>query len=435
MKNTTFEHTLKTLTNGVEIEVNQHQFNRVMESRAHQKKRKKFLWWFGATAVVFFMATLGYTHFKPIEPNKQALIEPNKQQNTAVIQQHTAIPNSITTRFKDKQILEQQNQQFNQSVKISTRSNPRHPLHSENSVMDIVKTKYKAHVNQPQTKIDGVVVNETNLTSNQLVNLPLPQLVKSPSIDNQLKQKNRNLNPNDYALLSWNKPSAKKRAFNSVYLNASYFPFTAAKNTSSLLPEQKAEMVGLSEDANYAYTVNGGLIYNLSSNLQLVAGIGIHTLQFDKIRAVDIKVDSNFESLTSGLSYNNFEHVADLSFTWLDLPVSVRYNKPISNKLGGYFQAGIQYRYLLQHKSYVFTVDSNTLESYELKNNYSNNRINKHQLAVAIEAGLIYNITPKLALTLSLPYQQDLFSIYNKKYAERSPAKLLGVKAGIEINF
>ena len=41
MKNTTFEQMLKTLTNGVEIDVNQHQFNRVVELRANQKKRKK----------------------------------------------------------------------------------------------------------------------------------------------------------------------------------------------------------------------------------------------------------------------------------------------------------------------------------------------------------------------------------------------------------
>lgn len=434
MKNTTFEQMLKTLTNGVEIDVNQHQFNRVVELRANQKKRKKLLWWFGATAVVFIVATITYLNFQAIGPNKQPLIEAGEQQNTTLVKKKITVNNSIT---KHKNTTEQPYHQPKQKGQVLNPSNTITPTHSKNRRMGAVKTKHTPRFNQPQINNDSEAITEMFLASNlnQLVSLNRPQMVTPPAIQNQLTSKNRGLNPVDYTLLSWSKPLAKKRAFKGIYLNASYFPFTAAKNTSSFIPEQKAEMVGLSEDANYAYSVNGGLVYNLNSNTQLLAGVGIHTLQFDKIRTVDIKVDTNFESLTSGVSYNNFEHVADLSFTWFDIPVAMRYNKPISNKLGGYLQAGLQYRYLLQHKSYVFTVDSNALESYVVKNNYSDNRINKHQLTLTIEPGLMYNITPKLALTLGLPYQQDLFSIYNKKYAERSPAKLLGAKMGIEINF
>lgn len=435
MKNTTFEHTLKTLTNGVEIDVNQHQFSRVLELRANKKKRKKLIWWFGATAVVFIVATLTYLNFQKIGPNKQPLIEAGEQQNTTSVKKEITANNSNIIH-KNKNTTEQPYHQPKQEEQVLNPSNTI-PPQSKNKGMGAVKTKHTPRFNQPQTNIDSASIagmySASNL--NQLVSLNRPQMITPPAIQNQLTSKKLVLNPMDYTLLSWNKPSAKKRAFKGVYLNASYFPFTVAKNTSSFIPEQKAEMVGLSEDANYAYSVNGGLVYNLNSNTQLLAGVGIHTLQFDKIRTVDIKVDTNFESLTSGVSYNNFEHVADLSFTWLDVPIAVRYNKPISNKLGAYLQAGLQYRYLLQHKSYVFTVDSNALESYTVKNNYSDNRINKHQLALTIEPGLMYNITPKLALTLGLPYQQDLFSIYNKKYAERSPAKLLGVKMGIAINF
>jgi opacity protein-like surface antigen len=436
MKNTTFEHTLKTLTNGVEIEVNQHQFNRVMELRANKKKRKKLLWWFGATAVVFIVATLTYLNFQAIGPNKQPLTEAGEQQNTTSVKKEITVNNSIT-KHKNKNTTEQPYHQPKQEEQVLNPSNAITLIHSKNRRMGAIQTKHTSYFNQPQANIDSAAITGMFLASNlnQMMSLNRPQMITPPVIKNQLTLKNRILSPMDDTLLSWSKPFAKKRAFKGIYLNASYFPFTAAKNTSSLLPEQKAEMVGLSEDANYAYSINGGLIYNLNNNTQLLAGVGIHTLQFDKIRTVDIKVDTNFESLTSGVSYNNFEHVADLSFTWLNIPVAVRYTKPISNKLGAYLQAGLQYRYLLQHKSYVFTVDSNALESYAVKNNYSSNRINKHQLALTIEPGLMYNITPKLALTLGLPYQQDLFSIYNKKYAERSPAKLFGVKAGIEINF
>lgn len=434
MKNTTFEHTLKNLTNGVEIDVNQHQFNRVMELRANQKKRKKLLWWFGATAVVFIVATLTYLNLQEIGPNKQLLIEAGEQQNTTSVKKEITANNSTII---NKNTTEQPYHQPKQEAQALTPSNSIPPIHSKNRRMVAVKTKHTPRFNQPQTNIDNAAIAGMLLASNlnQVVSLNRPQMVTPPVIQNQLTSKNRILNPLDYTLLSWSKPFAKKRAFKGIYLNTLYFPFAAAKNTSSLLPEQKAEMVGLSEDANYAYSVNGGLIYNLNNNIQLLVGVGIHKLQFDKIRTVDIKVDTSFESLTSGVSYNNFEHVADLSFTWLDVPIAVRYNKPISNKLSGYLQAGLQYRFLLQHKSYVFTVDSNALESYAVKNNYSDNRINKHQLALTIEPGLMYNITPKFALTLGLPYQQDLFSIYNKKYAERSPAKLLGAKMGIEINF
>ncbi len=432
MKNTTFEQTLKALTNGVEIDVNQHQFNRVMELRANKNKRKKLLWGFGLTAMVLLVSTLTYINFQAIGPNKQPLIEAGEQQNTTSVKKEITVNNSIT-KHKNKNTTKQPYHQPKQKGQSNTIT----PIQSNNRRMGAVKTKHTPRFNQPQIKIDSTAITGIFLssTSEQLVRLNRPKMITPPAIQNQLMFKNTVLNPIDYTLLSWNKPSTKKRVFKGVYLNASYFPFTVAKNTSSFIPDQKAEMVGLSEDANYAYSVNGGLIYNLNSNTQLLAGVGIHTLQFDKIRTVDIKVDTNFESLTSGVSYNNFEHVADLSFTWLDIPFAVRYNKPVSNKLVGYLQAGLQYRFLLQHKSYVFTVDSNALESYAVKNNYSDNRINKHQLALTIEPGLMYNITSKLALTLGLPYQQDLFSIYNKKYVERSPTKLLGVKAGIEINF
>ena len=98
-------------------------------------------------------------------------------------------------------------------------------------------------------------------------------------------------------------------------------------------------------------------------------------------------------------------------------------------------QAGLSYRYLIQNKSYTFQVDSNQLKTYELRTNHANSRINKHQITILVEPGMAYNLTRNITVNLGVPFQQELFSVYNKEYADRAAFKLLGLKAGIQFNF
>lgn len=438
MKNSSFENNLKTITQGFEVGVDQHQFNRVMELRAQQNKRKKMMWWFGSVSavvigVLFFVSTTQY-----VSTNSENL-DVNQHVKTHIESSVTIQTNKekLTTPYLYKK--QHEDKKSNQS-KSELTDNKRIRTRLTTPIKTTKQTKLKASYSASPKQLNStssteMFLNDTANNPLKLTTISKPVLIDGHLFNQTLLAKQNLVLPKENKTYEKGKTAPKTKLFNGIYLESTYFPFTSAKNASSLMPEEKASMVGLTEDANFAHAVNVGAVFNLSKSLQLLAGVGIHTIRFDKIRAVTITVDTMFESLTNNAKKINFEHVADFSFTWLDLPIALRYNKPINNKFNWYVQAGLNYRYLVQNKAYVFQVDSNRLESYELRTNHANNRINKHQLAIVLDPGITYNLTRNIAVNLGVPFQYNLLAVYNKAYADRDKYKLLGVKAGIQFNF
>ncbi len=435
MKNSSFENNLKTIAQGFEVDVNQQQFNRVMELRAQQNKRKKLFWWFASTAAVLF-STLFFipTNQFNATPSKKIIkgaYKNEKEQSDVLILAHKsennvrkapALNQAGSKEKNNKQAYQRVNTNGLASSIIKKNSKATKRL-SENQP---IPQNNNAKLVSAKTDRNKVIISITNKP--ELINAhltppgltPEPQLTALP-FENKIFDQQGNANT--------------LKLLKGVYVHATYFPFLSAKNTTSLMPDKKASMVGLSEDANFASAVNIGVLINVNNNIHLMAGVGVHNLRFDKIRAVSITVDTMPESLTNSATKLNFEHVADFSFTWLDVPFALRYSSHNKNRTNWYIQAGVNYRYLVQHKSYVFHVDSNSLETHELRTNYAENRVNKHMLSIVAEPGVMYNVNRNIALNIGIPFQQDIVALYNKEYADRNTFKLLGIKAGMQFNF
>jgi opacity protein-like surface antigen len=438
MKNSSFENNLKSLSQDFVVDVNQQQFNRVMELRAQKYNRKKLFWWFGSVSAVVLcglfltlIAKLNQTELNQTaskqEVSKQNRLYNHQKNKSTAIFKESNIFNTTSTQNKKNTA----KHQHNHTIKNNSKSSAKFKYQKNSLGNDNILT-------HQTTKNNGLIVTKSHQIINEELIYTLtnkPELIKPRAHSTTLAPNKNMILP----LVSSSKEIEEQKTgltfIKGVYFNAAYFPFLSAKNASSMLPDKKASMVGLSEDANFAHAANFGAVFNLSKSLQLLAGVGIHTIRFDKIREVTVSVDTMFESLTSNATKLNFEHVADFSFTWFDVPVVLRHNKPINNKFNWYVQAGLSYRYLIQNKSYTFQVDSNQLKTYELRTNHANSRINKHQITILVEPGMAYNLTRNITVNLGVPFQQELFSVYNKEYADRAAFKLLGLKAGVQYNF
>jgi opacity protein-like surface antigen len=425
MKNSSFENNLKTITQGFEVGVNQQQFNRVMELRAQQNKRKKMWWWFGSVAAV----VIGVVFFVSIT---QDVTIGNKNPNVHhPIKTHVESP-IYTQRNKRKSTTTSLNNIQSEDKKLNQSKIPLTPNKHTKSKASNKTPKYQSNPIKNSIRFFG---DDTANNLLKLTTINKPMLVDAPLYNQTIITKLNMDLPKENLSFKMSDTTTKTKRFNGVYIDATYLPFTSAKNASSLIPDNKANMVGLTEDANFAYAVNIGATFNLSKNIQLLTGIGIHTIRFDKIREATINIDTMPESLINTAATLNFERVADLSFTWLDAPIALRYNKPINNKFNWYAQVGLNYRYLVQNKAYVFQIDSNQKEHYELRTNHANNRVNIHQLSIVIEPGLTYNLTRNIAINLGVPFQHDLLAVYHKTYLPRDKYKLIGAKVGIQFNF
>lgn len=437
MKNSSFENNLKTITQGFEVGVDQHQFNRVMELRAQQNKRKK-MWWFGSVSavvigVLFYVSTTQYvsTNSENLDVNQH--VEPHLESSVTI----QTNKEKLTTPYLYKK--QHEDKKSNQP-KSELTDNKRIRTRLTTPIKTTKQTKLMASYSAPKKQLNSTSSTEMflNDTAKNLVKLTAinkPELIEVSLFHQSLTTTPNVVLPAENKMFEKGDAAKPTKLFKGIYADATYFPFTSAKNASSLMPEEKASMVGLTEEANFAHTINIGAVFNLNKSLQLIAGIGLHTIRFDKIREVTITVDTMPESLVSNAAKLNFEHVADFSFTWLDAPIVLRYTKSMNGKFNWYVQTGLNYRYLVQNKSYVFHVDSNQLDRYELRTNHAVNRINKHQLAVTVEPGIMYNLTRNIAVNLGVPFQYDLLTVYNKAYADRNTYKLLGLKAGVQFNF
>lgn len=439
MKNSSFENNLKSLSQDFVVDVNQQQFNRVMELRAQQNKRRKMWCWFGSVSAVvigilFFASITQYvsTNNKNSNVHQSIKTQVESPVYTQANKGKSITPNLYKNQHEDKKLnqskLELTPNNYTKSKAIAAYNSTKQTT---------LKTSNKTPKKQSIPIKNSITFFGDDTANNplKLITINKPMLVDGPLFNQALLKRQNLVLSKENKTFEKGEAVLKTKLFNGMYLEATYFPFISAKNTSGMLPDKKASMVGLSEDANFAHAANFGAVFNLSKSLQLLPGVGIHTIKFDKIREVTVSVDTMFESLTSNATKLNFEHVADYSFTWLDLPIALRYHKPMKNKLNWYVQAGLSYRYLIQNKSYTFQVDSNQLKTYELRTNHANSRINKHQITILVEPGMAYNLTRNITVNLGVPFQQELFSVYNKEYADRAAFKLLGLKAGVQYNF
>ncbi|MBP9186606.1 MAG: hypothetical protein KBG11_05895 [Bacteroidia bacterium] len=440
MKKMAIENELKELAKGFEIPVSQNQFNSIMALRAKKRKQKIFFW--SAIASVFLLTSvIGYLLMHPAnnmivqsqnQTNLAHKVQPLNKNNRAEVKTTKSTKNNKPSTL---------NQDYNNTIstlKIDGLSINKLPKKEKqnmaiNTSFNATNKLLKKKVISPNLEINFLGnLYDVSFVENRIAPVLFKRdMYSSWIIPNGLFNNKMNTCFAD----SIKTPINKNNKF-GLFANLVYNPITIAQNAVAQNNYIDAKNVGLDEQARDAFSFTLGIDYSLTDNIKLGTGIGIQQVRFQEIRTLNINRDSLTESIgtTVAADKNWSLPIADLSFTWLDLPIRITYTKNINNKLAWYLQSAIQYQYLIQNKAYVFYPESDKNGSYKTELNPEVSRLNKHQFLLAIEPGLSYSLSNKLALSLGLSYKHQLSSFYNSMYAKTPNANYIGVSVGVNFN-
>jgi hypothetical protein len=283
MKNSSFENNLKSLSQDFVVDINQQQFSRVMELRAKQHKREMLLWWFvSVTATILFSLFLTLTTKLNQTATNNTHLSVHKNNKVIEIVKESNLSNTTSTQIKINTPKHDLKTSLSNDLKSSANLK-----HQKNSALN---PNILTHQTTKNIKLNVIEPHQTINEEVTYTFINKPELIKHQDYSIAIATIKNVVLPLNNNLTEIEKHKIGSKLIKGIYFKAAYFPFLSAKNTSSMLPNKKASLVGLGEDANFAQSLSAGIVINLTPNLEITGGIGIQTIRFDKIRTIDINV-------------------------------------------------------------------------------------------------------------------------------------------------